>query len=72
MLIDCTCYGPGEYPTVLEALEENRVFSVKRQKGGRFRVQEECDRYYAAYLTPEQLRALGQELIEMAAEDDAA
>ena len=68
MLLDCYAYGREmlEYPTVLAGLSDNRVLKIEREEDGRFRVSEGCDEYFSARLTPEQLAALGRELIEMA------
>ena len=68
MLIDCNAYGkePLEYDTVSEALGDNRIVLVTKLPDGRFRVEECCDRWYYADLTQDQLRAFGQELIDMA------
>jgi len=68
MLIDCNAYGSEmlEYPTVLAGLSDNRVLTIERGEDGRFRVAEGCDNYFSARLTPEQLAAMGRELIEMA------
>lgn len=52
--------------TVQEALKDAKVMSVKRLPDGRFRVREECDGYYGAWLTQEQLLALADELRAMA------
>ena len=56
---------PVEYDTLLKALEEQHVMTVEAYDGG-FEVYEACDNYYSVHLTPEQLRALGEELIALA------
>ena len=68
MLLDCNAYGEErlEYPTVSEGLADNRVVKVSRMEDGHFEVREMCDEWAAARLTPEQLRAWGQELIDLA------
>ena len=68
MLLDCNAYGEEhlEYPTVSEGLADNRVVKVSRLEDGRFEVREMCDEWASARLTPEQLRAWGQELIDLA------
>jgi len=71
MLIDCNQYGTNllEYATVSEALADNRVVEVVREKDGCFKVREMCDEWASARLTADQLRAWGQELIDMANND---
>jgi len=67
-LVDCNKYGkePLEYPTISEALADNRIVKVTKDEDGRFRVEEMCDEYFAAYLTASQLRAWSDELRAMA------
>jgi hypothetical protein len=45
-----------------------RIFSVARRQDGLFELREECDCYFTAVLTAGELRQLGQELIEAAAD----
>lgn len=68
MLIDTDTGSPTDYPSVLAALREENVLTVKRLADGRYRVRERCDRYYAVYLTRDQLVAWADELRAMAAE----
>jgi hypothetical protein len=64
MKIDCDDgLEPSEYQTVLEALVDNRVLSIKLEENGLFRLREECDGFFLVRLTPEQLIALGNEII---------
>lgn len=49
----------------LERLSSHRVFSIERTKLGLFEVREGFDGYFSVVLTPEELRALGQEIIDM-------
>ena len=67
-MLDCNVYGRElmEYPTVLAGLSDNRILIIEREEDGRFRVSEGCDEYFSARLTPEQLAALGRELIDVA------
>jgi len=67
-LIDCRAYGgpPVSSPTILAALDDNRIVSVKPRPDGRFQVREECDGYFRGYLTREQLHALADELHQIA------
>lgn len=51
---------------ILEAIKDERVFSVKKQPDGRFRVREECDKYFEVHLTREQLHQLADELKALA------
>jgi hypothetical protein len=59
--------GRTEYPTIFEALEDNRILKIERSDAG-FILTEGCDEYFDIALTPEQLTMLGRELIEMANE----
>lgn len=56
---------PVKYKTLLEALEDQRVMTVEAKDGG-FEIGEACDNYFSVRVTPEQLRALGEELIALA------
>lgn len=67
MLIDANG-SPTDHPSVLAALKEANVVTVKPQPDGRFRVRERCDRYYAVYLTREQMLAWADELRTLAVE----
>jgi len=55
-----------EGKTVLDALEDARVFDVEVTKDGRFRFTENCDYYYHAILTKEQVLLLADELRALA------
>ena len=57
-------YGHTEYKTMLEAMKDNRIFTVDRTDAV-FVIREHCDEWFWADLTPDQLRALGQELIDL-------
>lgn len=61
MLID-TVGETGEYLSVLEALKDANVLTVKPMPDGRFRVRERCDRYYQVILMREQVLAWADEL----------
>lgn len=64
MKIDCNDgLEPSEYRTVLEGLADNRIVSFTLEENGLFRVREECDGFFIVRLTPEQLIALGNEII---------
>jgi hypothetical protein len=53
--------------TLLDALQNGRVFSVsKANNGDGFCVMEECDSYFNLVLTREQLYELGSELQALA------
>lgn len=58
--------GTETADTMVEAVKNACVFTVKRMEDGRFRLRERCDRYFRVYLTPEQLLALADELRAMA------
>lgn len=68
MLIDCNVHGEEllEYPTVSEALADNRVLKITRQEDGNFLVEEMCDEAFNAILTAEQLVAWAEELKALA------
>ena len=46
--------------------ERGRIFSVEKMVDGKFRLREECDSYFVAILSADELRDLGNELIEIA------
>jgi hypothetical protein len=48
---------------ILNRMDE-RIFCVVKQEDGRFMVGENCDGYYYVLLTADELRQLGNELIE--------
>jgi hypothetical protein len=52
----------GADPTSYDA----RIFAVDRTPGGTFIVEEQCDAYFRVEITADELRALGQELIDAA------
>lgn len=54
-----------ECTSILDALKHANVMTVKLMPDGTFRVRERCDRYYAVYLTRDQLVALADELRAM-------
>lgn len=54
-----------EYPTILSAIREHRVFEVEKREDGMFCIGECCDKYFCVDLTPGQLRCLAQELINL-------
>lgn len=58
-------YTEAEHPTMLAALKEERVFQVQKHDTG-FTLEECCDGNFAVTVTPDQLRALAAELIELA------
>lgn len=57
---------PPRGETVLDALDDARVFKIKATKDGRFRFKERCDDYYRAVLTKEQVLLLVDELKALA------
>jgi hypothetical protein len=52
--------------TLLDALDEARVFNLSKEETGLFRINESCDRYFFAVLTRDQLLALADELRALA------
>lgn len=56
----------GSGDTLLEALANARVFSVSKT-GDNYCIEESCDNYFNAVLTPKQLYDLGVELQALAA-----
>jgi len=69
-LLDCDAYGDEilEYDSVTQAFEDNRIVKIEKMPDGRFSVREQCDEWFCADLTPDQLRAWGEELIEISKE----
>ena len=67
-LVDCDQHGkePLEYPTISEALADNRVVKITKLEDGRFEVREMCDEWAMANLTREQLLAWAEELKALA------
>lgn len=59
-----------EYPTMLEAASDQRVFEVVLRDGG-LELTECCDNNFSLPVTTDQLRALAAELIELANKTDA-
>lgn len=56
---------------MLDIVSELRIFDVEKQPDGRFEIYECCDLYFSVTVTKEQLIALGQELINLANEEQA-
>ena len=74
--LDCDAYSEKlvESDSILEALAKNRIVKFTPvnatedpRHAGMFEIREKCDGYYRGYLTAAQLRAMAQELLEMAA-----
>ena len=67
-LVDCDQHGkePLEYPTISEALADNRVVKITKLEDGRFEVREMCEEWASANLTREQLLAWVEELKALA------
>jgi hypothetical protein len=59
-------YQEGGYDSILKAMDDNRIFSVNLNGEGDFEVIEKCDGFFGVTIPPHYLRALGEELIEMA------
>ena len=55
-----------DYNTLLEALDDQRVFGIVVEEDNTFIMQEQCDNYFEVELTREQLLLLGQEIIDLA------
>lgn len=51
-----------DYSTVLEGLDSSRIFSIVKLKNGNFKFIEECDCYFSAELTKEEMKTLIKEL----------
>ncbi len=52
--------------SILEILSENRIFCIEKYKGDeKFYIGECCDYYFTYPLTKDELKQLGQELIEL-------
>lgn len=54
-----------ESGSVLNRLVKERVFEIK-QYGESFEIVECCDNYYSISVTREELRSLGQDILELA------
>lgn len=52
--------------TMLELMEEERIFYISKESDGMFRITENCDDYFSVKLTKESLEQLGKEMIELA------
>ena len=55
-----------EYNTILEAMDDIRVFDIERLSNGNFEIVEGCDSCFAAELTKDQILALSRELAGLA------
>ncbi len=64
--VDSFYTGTGE--TMLDALDGARIFSIKKATDKRFHIIEKCDDYFEAYLTKDELKDLGLELIALSEE----
>jgi hypothetical protein len=60
-----------EYPTILSALEDQRIFAIGKNTKGQWEIAESCDGANSLELSNAQLRGLANELIDLANEDDA-
>jgi len=54
------------YKTVLEAMDDKRVFDIEKLDSGNFEIIEGCDSCFGAELTKDQLLALSKELAQLA------
>lgn len=52
--------------SLLDALKKAYVFSIEKKADGRFYIEEECDNYFHATLTRDQVLALAEELRALA------
>ena len=50
----------------LKRLEDGRIFAIEKDTNGTFMIEECCDNHFAEMFTPEELRELAQEIIELA------
>ena len=51
--------------TLLQRMTDKRIFSI-RKVGDKFEICEDCDEHFDDHLTPDELRQLGKEIMEMA------
>lgn len=58
-----------EHETILAGLKADQIFSVWANGDGTFEFSEECDGYFKATLTREQLKSLASELLALAEAD---
>lgn len=63
-------YLEGDYKTILEALEDRRIFYISKD-GGEFHITEGCDNYFTATLTQTQVLRLSDELRKLATETNS-
>lgn len=54
-----------ECETLIHALRSQSIMDIEA-KDGKFQLTEACDNYFSIWLTHDQLRILGQELIDLA------
>ena len=59
-------HGDLIFTTALGAMSELNIFKIHKRDDGTFRVEEACDEYYGAEMTPVQLSQLGEEIIALA------
>ena len=64
--IESSSDGETDGKTLLDALDEARIFSVVKTDDGRFVFEESCDRYFNATLSQDQLLVLSDELRALA------
>lgn len=62
--------GSTEYGSVLEALGEERIFSVAVNENG-FCFTEECDNYFDTTISKEQMLMLAAEIVDLANSADS-
>ncbi len=59
----------GEYPivndSIIDTLETMRVFEIERYRGG-FYIEEGCDGNFRAFLSIDEMKKLGQEILDRA------
>jgi hypothetical protein len=52
--------------SLLKRMDEGRIFDIQKEKDGTFTVGELCDSFFCETLTVNELRELGQEIINLA------
>lgn len=61
-----TLVSGQEGESILDALENARVFSISKKEDKTFTIIEECDRWFGADLNIEQMLKLSDEIRELA------
>ena len=58
-------YISGEGETILDCLSDARIFYIEKLENGKFKFTENCDEYFDAEMTKDQMKELIRELQEL-------